>query len=187
MAHQKPGVDAEAGIMISRKITLAALLNIVFNTFGNIKSPILVPMKNKFLFPLIATFIFSINAIAQKTYTANEAADHVQELRGIANPLIDKKSSPEQVEKGVAILKNALAFLDSLPIKQMAPSNAYLWYRRSDANRDLASGFALLGQKDSALNALDRMYANGSSSGVIQFLDDEPTLDAIRDESRYKA
>jgi C-terminal processing protease CtpA/Prc len=144
-------------------------------------------MKNKFLFPLIATLTFSINVIAQKTYTANEAADHVQELRGLADPLIDKKSSREQVEKGVAVLKNALAFLDSLPIKQMAPSNAYLWYRRSDANRDLASGYALLGQKDSALNALDRMYANGASSGVIQFLEDEPTLDAIRDEPRYKA
>lgn len=144
-------------------------------------------MKNKFLLPLIATLAFSINAIGQKTYTANEAADHVQELRGIADPLIDKKSSREQVEKGVTILKNALAFLDSLPIKQMAPSNAYLWYRRSDANRDLASGYALLGQKDSALTALDRMYAVGPSSGVKQFLDDEPTLDAIRDEPRYKA
>jgi C-terminal processing protease CtpA/Prc len=74
-----------------------------------------------------------------------------------------------------------------VPIKELAAGNAYLYYRRSDANRDLASGYVLLGQKDSALNALDRMYANGTTSGVAGFLENEPTLDAIRKEPRYLA
>lgn len=143
-------------------------------------------MKNKFLSLYILLSIFSINAFAQKSYTANEAADHVQALRNIADPLIDKKSTQEQVEKGVTILKSALAFLDSVPIRAMAPSSLYLWSRRSDANRDLASGYTLLGQKDSALVCLDRMLANSYTSDVIKFLDDEPTLDGIRDEPRYK-
>ncbi|WP_428328994.1 S41 family peptidase [Mucilaginibacter sp.] len=144
-------------------------------------------MKSKFICLPIVMLVFSINAIAQKTYTGNEAADRVQAQRRIADDLIDKKSTPAQIEKAVMILKNAIAFLDSVPIKAMAPTNAYLYYRRSDANRDLASGYALLGQKDSALNALDRMYANGASSGVIKFIENEPTLDTLHDEPRYKA
>jgi carboxyl-terminal processing protease len=142
-------------------------------------------MKSKFLPLLVVTLSFFTNAIAQKTYTGNEAADHVQALRNVADDLLDVKSSREQVQKGVNILKNAIAFLDSVPIKKLASTNAYLWYRRSDANRDLASGYALLGQKDSAVMALQRMYANGASSGVVQFIDKEPTLDAIRNEPGY--
>jgi len=142
-------------------------------------------MKSKFLPLLIVSLSFFTNAFAQKTYTGNEAADHVQAQRNVADDLLDVKSSREQVQKGVNILKNALAFLDSVPIKELAKTNAYLWYRRSDANRDLASGYALLGQNDSAVMALQRMYANGASSGVIQFIDKEPTLDAIRNEPDY--
>jgi C-terminal processing protease CtpA/Prc len=143
-------------------------------------------MKIKFILSLILLLVCFTTTFAQKTYTGNEAADRVQKQRNVADDLLDKKSTRQQVEKGVTILKSALAFLDSLPIKQMAPTNAYLWYRRSDVNRDLASGYALLNQPDSALNALDRMYANGSSSGVVEFLKDE-TLDNIRTQPRFLA
>jgi len=143
-------------------------------------------MKSKFLSLLAVLLAFSVNVIAQKIYTGNEAADKVQAQRNVANELIDTKSTHEQIEKGVMILKNALAFLDSVPIKEMAVTNAYLWFRRSDVNRDLAGGYALLGQKDLALNALDQMYSNGATSGVIKFLESDSTLDAIRDEPHYK-
>ena len=142
-------------------------------------------MKTKFLSLLIVLLACFTNVFAQKTYTGNEAADWVQSQRNIADELIDVKSTPAQVEKGVRILEKAIAFLDSVPIKQLAAGNAYLYYRRSDANRDLASGYALLGKKDSALNALDRMYINGTSSNTVETLDKEPTLDAIKKEPRY--
>lgn len=142
-------------------------------------------MKTKILSLLIILLAAITNVFAQKTYTGNEAADWVQAQRNIANDLIDTKSTPAQVEKGVMILKKALAFMDSVPIRELAAGNTYLYYRRSDANRDLASGYALLGYKDSALMALDRMYANGTSSGVAELLEKEPTLDAIKKEPRY--
>ena len=142
-------------------------------------------MKTQSLSLLIVLFAGISTAFAQKTYTGNEAADWVQSQRDIANELIDAKSTPAQVEKGVMILKKAIAFLDSVPIKELAAGNPYLYYRRSDANRDLASGYALLGMKDSAMNALDRMYSNGSSSNTAQTLEKEPTLDAIKKEPRY--
>ncbi|HTD40980.1 MAG TPA: S41 family peptidase [Mucilaginibacter sp.] len=144
-------------------------------------------MKTKILSLLIVLLACFTNAFGQKIYTGNEAADWVQSQRNIADDLIDAKSTPAQVEKGVMILKKALAFLDSVPIKELAAGNAYLYYRRSDANRDLASGYALLGKKDSALDALDRMYTNGATSGVVEFLEKEPTLDAVRKEPRYLA
>jgi carboxyl-terminal processing protease len=144
-------------------------------------------MKTKILSLLVVLLACFTTAFAQKTYTGNEAADWVQSQRNIADELFDVKSTPAQVEKGVKILEKAIAFLDSVPIKRLAAGNAYLYYRRSDANRDLASGYALLGQKDSALDALDRMYTNGATSGVVEFLEKEPTLDAIRKEPRYLA
>lgn len=144
-------------------------------------------MKIKFVFPAIFLFTCFSNAFAQKTYTGNEAADWVQSQRNIADPLIDTKSTTAQVEKAVVVLRNALTFLDSVPIRQLAANNAYLYYRRTDANRDLACGYALLGQKDSALSALDRMYINGSSSNTVEILENEPTLDAIKKEPRYLA
>ena len=144
-------------------------------------------MKIKILPLLIVLLACFTNVIAQKTYTGNEAADWVQSQRNIADELFDVKSTPAQVEKGVRILEKAIAFLDSVPIKELAAGNAYLYYRRSDANRDIASGYALLGQKESALNALDRMYANGTSSDTAETLEQEPTLDAIKKEPRYLA
>jgi C-terminal processing protease CtpA/Prc len=144
-------------------------------------------MKIKILPLLLVLLACFTNVIAQKTYTGNEAADWVQSQRNIADELFDVKSAPAQVEKGVRILEKAIAFLDSVPIKELAAGNAYLYYRRSDANRDIASGYALLGQKESALNALDRMYINGSSSNTAETLEQEPTLDAIKKEPRYLA
>lgn len=142
-------------------------------------------MKNKFGLLTILILLSLNNLFAQKTYTGNEAADKVQAQRDIANDLIDKKNTPVQIEKGVTILKNMLLFLDSIPIKQLSYNNPYLWYRRSDVNRDLAAGYALLGQKDSAFIALDRMFAVSASNYLIKFLNDEPSLDAIRNDPCY--
>jgi carboxyl-terminal processing protease len=143
-------------------------------------------MKNKSLFVLALLLTITTNIFAQKAYTGDEAANRVQEQRNIANEIFDKKNAtPAEIAKGVLVLKKAILFLDSLPIKEMAPENAYLWYRRSDANRDLASGYALLNKKDSALMALERMYTNGATSGVIGFLQRDSALNVLRTEPRY--
>ncbi|MDN5286461.1 MAG: peptidase [Mucilaginibacter sp.] len=140
---------------------------------------------------LIAIFVllltFSINSFAQKNFTGNEAADWVQTQRKIADSLFEKKNStPTEINKGVLVLKNALTFLDSLPIKELARTNTYLWYRRTDVNRDLADGYALLNKKDSALLALNRMYENGAIS-VISFLQQDSALNVLRNEPGYLA
>jgi len=74
-------------------------------------------MKNKFI--LSAIFLFAcLNAFAQKNYTGNEAADWVQSQRNIADPLVDTKSAPADIEKAVNILEQTITFMDSLPIRQ---------------------------------------------------------------------
>jgi len=143
-------------------------------------------MKNKIVILVILRLLCFNSSFAQKALTGNEAADWVQTQRVIADSLIDLKSTTVQIQEGVQILNKALLFLDSLPIRELALSNSYLWYRRSDVNRDMASGYALLHQKDAALDALDRMYANGATSAVIQFLENDSTLDDIRKEPRYR-
>lgn len=142
-------------------------------------------MKTRLVFSAILLFIISNNAFAQKTYTGNEAADWIQSQRHIADPLIDTKSTPADIEKAVNILERTITFMDSLPIRQLAGGNLYLYSRRGDVNRDLASGYVMLGKKEMALDALDRMYTNGSSSQVAGWLENEPTLDAIKKEPRY--
>jgi|GEM_PF-3161585 len=75
-------------------------------------------MKNKLVFSAILLFIISNNAFAQKTYTGNEAADWVHSQRNIADPLVDTKSAPADIEKAVNILEQTITFMDSLPIRQ---------------------------------------------------------------------
>lgn len=144
---------------------------------------------NTFMKILSLSFLFLLlighSAFAQKNYTGDQAADYVQSQRQIADPLLDKSSTTAQIEKGVTILRNSLLFLDSVPIKEMARNNAYLWYRRSDVNRDIAYGYVLLNQKDSALNALDRMYENGPG-GQLGAMKEDSTFDALRNEPRYQ-
>ena len=138
------------------------------------------------IFVLLLTF--SINSFAQKNLTGNEAADWVETQRGIADSLFAKKNvTPTEINKGVLLLKNTLTFLDSLPIKGLARGNTYLWYQRADANRDLASGYALLNKKDSALLALNRMYENGTRTNTIDFLQQNPALNVLRNEPGYLA
>ncbi|MDN3584131.1 hypothetical protein [Mucilaginibacter flavus] len=145
-------------------------------------------MKSKLLRVLPLLLSISTSIFAQKSYTGNEAADRVQAEREKANKIFYKThATPAEIEKGITILKNSIAFLDSLPIKEMAPANAYLWSRRSDVNRNLATGYALLNKKDSALISLEKMYANGVTSGVVNFLQGEPALNGLRDEPRYIA
>ncbi len=143
-------------------------------------------MKLKLIFIFLISVILSQNLFAQKNYTGDEAADYVQEQRELANALIEKNSpTATEINKGINILKKSLLFLDSLPIKELALNNAYLWYRRSDANRDLAKGYALLGQKDSTLAALNRMAAVGPSSGIAQFIQQDSAFNTIKNEPGY--
>ncbi len=108
-------------------------------------------MKNKFVLSAIFLFVCFSNVFAQKAYTGNEAFARVQTERNRADELIDSKYGPAQIKNGMRILKNTLMFLDSVPIKQLAVGYTTLWYQRSDIDRDLACGYALLNQKDSAL------------------------------------
>jgi C-terminal processing protease CtpA/Prc len=144
-------------------------------------------MKIKILSLMVVLLAIAASVSAQKTYTGNEAYDWIQQQRNIADDLFDVKSTPAQVDKGVKILERTLAFMDSVPIKQLAVGNTYLYYRRSDVNLDLACGYTLLGKKDWALDALERMYANGTPGAVAEWMEKEPTLDAIKKEPRYLA
>lgn len=144
-------------------------------------------MKNKFVLSAIFLFVCFSNVFAQKAYTGNEAFARVQTERNRADELIDSKYGPAQIKNGMRILKNTLMFLDSVPIKQLAVGYTTLWYQRSDIDRDLACGYALLNQKDSALYMLEKMSSDGAGSGTIPILKNEPILDPIRNEPRYLA
>ncbi|MBK0379638.1 S41 family peptidase [Mucilaginibacter segetis] len=127
------------------------------------------------------------SAFAQKIYTGNEAADYVQSERDKAWVYYDKKDhSMAEIEKAIRILDNAVAFLDTPYIKEMAKTNPYLYYRRQDALRDLAGGYAMANKNDSARLTLIRMYNANATSNAARILLTDTIFTTVRDEPWFR-
>ncbi|MBD1395475.1 S41 family peptidase [Mucilaginibacter glaciei] len=124
----------------------------------------------------------------QKTLSAMDAYDRAQQARSDANDLWEKKGATGlEIEKGITILKKAVIFLDSIPVNELANGNIYLKARRNDIYLDMAQAYALANQRDSALTSLENMFALGEPSGVLNYIQKNPSLASIRTESRYLA
>jgi carboxyl-terminal processing protease len=145
-------------------------------------------MKKTFLPILITCFLLiSLTCRSQQTMNASQAYDIAQKARSDAEDLWDKKgATPAEVAKSIQILKNALIFLDSVPVKRLAEKNIYLRFRRNDVTRDLARVYAASGQKELALVTLEQWYKLGNSSGVVSFITDDSAFLDIRQEPQFQ-
>ena len=126
-------------------------------------------------------------AVAQKVYTGNEAADKVQRARDKAWEMYDKKDhTPAEIDKAIRILKNAIALLDTPYVQEMAKTNPYLYYRRQDALRDLAGGYAMANKKDSAYSTLVKMYNANTPGSVSKLLETDTIFTSVRNETWFR-
>lgn len=146
-------------------------------------------MKNhKLILITLLASVFTFKAVAQQHLTAMQAYDKAQQARSDANDLWEKKDpSPAELNRSINILKHALLFLDSIPIKELADGNIYLKARPNDIYLDMAQSYALAGKKDSALTALENMFALGESSRALSYIEHDALLSPIRQEPRYLA
>lgn len=145
-------------------------------------------MQNRFTILLILLFIVFFESKAQQHLTAMQAYDKAQQARSNANDLWGKdKASTAEIAKGIKILKNALVFLDSIPIRELAQGNIYLKARSNDIYLDLAQAYAISNQKELALSSLENMFSLGEPSGVVSYIQQDSALNSLRTEPRYLA
>ena len=137
---------------------------------------------------LALSFTVSFQLHAQHAITAMEAYDTAQQARSDAEDLWSKKNAtPAEIDKSIRILKNALVFLDSMPIKELEFGNIYLKARRNDVTLDLVRVYASTGQTELALTTLEKWYALGSMSSLADYLQKDSDFIPIRNEPRFLA
>lgn len=142
----------------------------------------------RFLILCFSTLLYS-SAFAQNRFSGNGngAADYVQRERDKAWEYYDKKNHTQaEIEKGITIMKNAIALLDSPYVKEMARNNDYLYSRRSDATRDLAGGYALAHKNDSARLTLNKLFDTNATPGTANILKEDTIFNNVRNEAWFK-
>src|SRR5579859_6050328 len=139
---------------------------------------------------IIGTVLLSITSIASAETPETPGMhlyDKVQDIRDQARALYGSgHASQEQLRQAETMLEGALGDLGSDDAEELAYGNIYLAFRRFDVNRDLAVVYAEAGDKDKALDAMERVE---SVSWAPMYLDDlkNPVFDPLRDEPRFKA
>ncbi len=130
--------------------------------------------------------LLALNISAQ-TLTWNTAYDRAQKARGDAEDLWNKTgASKAEIDSAIGLLKGALVFLDSVPVKDLEFGSIYLKFRRNDVTRDLARAYAATGRKELALETLERWYALGNTSVLLPWIRDDSAFLSIKNEPRFQ-
>src|SRR5579863_5646467 len=139
---------------------------------------------------IAGTVLFSITSIvsAEAPETSGmHLYDKVQDIRDQARALYGSgHASQDQLRQAETMLEGALGDLGGGDAQELAYGNIYLAFRRFDVNRDLAVVYAEAGEKEKALDAMERVE---SVSWAPMYLDDlkNPVFDPLRGEPRFKA
>jgi carboxyl-terminal processing protease len=146
-------------------------------------------MKSKLSILLFSCFIIIFqSATAQSTSVPMQYYDRVQYTRDKASDLYQKKNpTPEDIAKCIEMLRGAIRLLDSVPVAELAEGNIYLKGRRHDTYMDMASAYAVGGQKDSAFVWLGRMRDEGDGSFMLPYLEKDSSFMSLRGDPRFTA
>lgn len=146
-----------------------------------------ITVKNYLFILILSTGLFGFEAVkAQTVSVPMQYYDRVQGIRDKASDLYDKKNATqEEIVKGTQMLKNAISFLDSIPVAEYAEGNIYLKGRRHDVYMDMAGAYSIAHKNDSAFWALDRMYSQGVYGSVPRYLEKDSMFMNIRSDARF--
>ncbi|MET0393003.1 MAG: S41 family peptidase [Chitinophagaceae bacterium] len=112
---------------------------------------------------LLVSLFFCLCTHPQSALLAKDIADSVQSIRNEARKLWSNKSAGrEDLEKSIALLHSAFAYMDNLPARDLAQGNNYLLFRDGDISFDLLNAYTRNRQYDKALEMFSRMYDNDS-------------------------
>lgn len=137
---------------------------------------------------LFSCLVMAQTATSQHTSVPMQYYDRAQNARDKASDLYGKKNaSPEEIAKGLQMLKNTILFLDSIPVAELAEGNIYLKGRRHDVYMDIASAYAVGNQKDLAFAALEKMYNEGTYSSMVSYLEQDSSFMNLRTDPRFAA
>lgn len=132
------------------------------------------------------SFLFaSLTSNAQDAMTYYE---RIQSIRDKSSDLWQKKHpTPLDLQRSIEMTQGAIRILDSIPVSELANGNIYLKGRRHDLYMDMANAYAVENKKDLAFYWLDRMYDQGSYSGMISFMQKDSTFSNLWADPRFTA
>jgi carboxyl-terminal processing protease len=139
----------------------------------------------KYLAPVIIFLVYSISSHAQEIFTAQQANQHTNDVKIKAVRLWGKDhATPSEIREGVKLLNDELRYLDSLPVRQLASGDIYLYGRKHDVYYDLMRAYCIIQQKEEALDAFENMIKE-ETTGWISDLETHPVFTPIRSEPRF--
>ena len=126
--------------------------------------------------------------LAQNSLTWQAAYDFAQAKRKQAFSCFDSlPHSPAIIQAGIAYLDTALGFLRKPEVQELANDNIYLRFRTLEVCRDIAVGYALLGQTDKAIRFLDTaVNVDLSLPPMVDILEKEPSFRELRNQPEYE-
>lgn len=114
--------------------------------------------------------------------SAMDAYEYVQKRRAEAEKLRERRDG-----SGVAILLDALAYLDQRIVQDLAAGNRYLDARRANIYYDLGEDYALQGKKREAIDWLRKFADLARDASAARFLERNRRLDGVRGEPGFQA
>jgi C-terminal processing protease CtpA/Prc len=123
------------------------------------------------------------------TSPAMQYYDQIQQMREDADKLVDEKHpDPAHLQAAIDILHKALVILDQPLAKGLGDGNVHLSSRHSNVLFQLAEYYALQGNKQAALDALE---ASNEEVWIPSFYSSyarqDESLSSLRNEPRFKA
>ncbi|MDR3714651.1 MAG: S41 family peptidase [Puia sp.] len=144
-------------------------------------------MKLKALAALVLLVGFSGVSNAQDTLAWRQAYETAQEARRDARKIYNTpNASPADVEQSIRILHQAITFLDSPRVRELAQGNFYLKARSCDVYRDLITANIIAHDREQALEAFEKMADQGRYFSIPSFETDS-VYAPIRSDPRYAA
>ena len=135
----------------------------------------------------LALFLATILSLPSHSATpAKGDYQRIQAMRAEAGKLANA-GGDENLRKAAAKLEEALALLAQPDVAERSTGWAPLYARNHDVRMDLATVYALAGDKERALAALESMQFFVTVGAMADMLDRQPGLASLRDEPRFKA
>ncbi|MEO6630206.1 MAG: hypothetical protein ABIN13_00750, partial [Mucilaginibacter sp.] len=103
---------------------------------------------------LFALSVITFNSFSQPSLTSDSAYNRAQQARNDARKLWRKHNATNSdFDEAIKILNNAVVYLDSLPVRELAQGNLFLNARKQDVYADMVRAYATEKKYDRLLDA----------------------------------
>ncbi|MEO6980915.1 MAG: S41 family peptidase, partial [Mucilaginibacter sp.] len=136
---------------------------------------------------LFALSVITFNSFSQPSLTSDSAYNRAQQARNDARKLWRKHNATNSdFDEAIKILNNAVVYLDSLPVRELAQGNLFLNARKQDVYADMVRAYATEKKYDRLLDALEKRCNEGAYYGIDE-LEKDSLYAPLRKNPRFLA